>query len=132
MPASSFRVRQQPVRDRGEGRLRHFGATLSAFQITLPSSYTDLATNTLVTNGQQRNQGLEFVVFGEPLDGLKLNGGLTVLNASMTNTQGGLNNGNQAVGTTPFQASLTARLGYAVPARASGCWAASSTTARST
>lgn len=82
------------------------GATLSAFQITLPSSYTDLATNTLVTNGQQRNQGLEFVAFGEPAAGLKLLGGFTVLNAIMTNTQNGATNGNQAVGTTPFQASL--------------------------
>jgi len=85
-----------------------FAATLSAFQITLPSSYTDLATNTLVTNGQQRNQGLEFVIFGEPITGLKLNGGFTVLDAKLTNTQGGLTNGNQPVGTTPFQASLTA------------------------
>lgn len=82
------------------------GATLSAFQITLPQSYTDLATQTFVTNGQQRNQGLEFIAFGEPAPGLKLLGGFTVLNATLVNTQGGLTNGNQAVGTTPFQASL--------------------------
>jgi iron complex outermembrane receptor protein len=80
-------------------------ATLSAFQITLPQSYTDLATNTFVTNGQQRNQGLEFIVFGEPTPGLRLLGGFTLLNAITTNTQGGLTNGNQAVGTTPFQFS---------------------------
>lgn len=82
------------------------GATLSAFQITLPQSYTDLATNSFVTNGQQRNQGLEFIAFGEPAPGLRLLGGFTVLNAITTNTQGGLTNGNQAVGTTPFQASF--------------------------
>ncbi|HZX83534.1 MAG TPA: TonB-dependent siderophore receptor, partial [Reyranella sp.] len=81
------------------------GATLSAFQITLPQSYTDLATSTFVTDGQQRNQGLEFVVFGEPMPGLRLLGGFTLLNAILTNTQGGLTNGNQAVGTTPFQFS---------------------------
>ena len=81
------------------------GATLSAFQITLPQSYTDLATSTFVTNGQQRNQGLEFIVFGEPMPGLRLLGGFTLLNAITTNTQGGLTNGNQAVGTTPFQFS---------------------------
>lgn len=81
------------------------GATLSAFQITLPQSYTDLATRTFVTNGQQRNQGLEFIVFGEPTPGLRLLGGFTLLNAITTNTQGGLTNGNQAVGTTPFQFS---------------------------
>jgi len=81
------------------------GATLSAFQITLPQSYTDLATNSFVTNGQQRNQGIEFIAFGEPLPGLKLLGGFTLLNATLMNTQGGLTNGNQAVGTTPFQFS---------------------------
>jgi iron complex outermembrane receptor protein len=82
------------------------GATLSAFQITLPTSYTDVATNTFVTNGQQRNQGIEFVAFGEPAPGLKLLGGFTLLNAIQMNTQGGLTNGKQVVGTTPFQASL--------------------------
>ena len=82
------------------------GATVSAFQITLPSSYTDVTTNTFVTSGQQRNQGIEFVAFGEPAQGLKLLGGFTVLNAIMTNTLNGATNGNQAIGTTPFQASL--------------------------
>ncbi len=82
------------------------GATLSAFQITLPSSFTDVATNTFVTNGQQRNQGIEFVAFGEPAPGLRLLGGFTVLNAIQMSTQDGLTNGKQAVGTTPFQASL--------------------------
>jgi len=82
------------------------GATLSAFQITLPTSYTDVATNTFVTNGQQRNQGIEFMAFGEPTPGLKLLGGFTALNAIQVNTQGGLTNGKQVVGTTPFQASL--------------------------
>ena len=82
------------------------GATLSAFQITLPTSYTDVATNTFVTNGQQRNQGIEFIAFGELASGLKLLGGFTALNAIQVNTQGGLTNGKQVVGTTPFQASL--------------------------
>lgn len=80
-----------------------FGATLSAFQITMPSSYTDFTTNTLVTDGQQRNRGLEFVAFGEPLPGLKFLGGFTLLDAKLTSTAGGLNNGNTAVGTAPFQ-----------------------------
>jgi len=85
-----------------------FGATLSAFQITLPSSFVDLSTNTLVVDGRQRNRGLEFVAFGEPLPGLKVLGGFTLLDAIMTNTQDGQFNGNQAVGTAPFQFSLGA------------------------
>jgi iron complex outermembrane receptor protein len=85
-----------------------FGATLSAFQITLPSAFTDLSTNTLEVDGKQRNRGIEFVAFGEPLPGLKLLGGFTVLDAMLQNTQGGLANGNQAVGTSPFQATMGA------------------------
>jgi len=85
-----------------------FGATLSAFQITLPSAFTDLSTNTLEVDGKQRNRGIEFVAFGEPLPGLKLLGGFTVLDAILQNTQGGLANGNQAVGTAPFQGSFGA------------------------
>jgi iron complex outermembrane recepter protein len=88
--------------------LGNFGATLSAFQIQIPSSFTDAATNSLVTDGLQRNQGLEFTMFGEPLDGLKLLGGFTLLNATLLNTQNGAANGNKAVGTAPFQLALTA------------------------
>jgi iron complex outermembrane recepter protein len=84
------------------------GATLSAFQITIPSAFTDLSTNTFVVDGQQRNRGLEFVAFGEPLAGLKLLAGFTLLDAIQTSTAGGLNNGKVAVGTAPFQFAVGA------------------------
>jgi iron complex outermembrane receptor protein len=84
------------------------GATLSAFQITIPSAFTDLSTNTFVVDGQQRNRGLEFVAFGEPLAGLKLLAGSTLLDAIQTSTAGGLNNGKVAVGTAPFQFAVGA------------------------
>jgi iron complex outermembrane receptor protein len=88
--------------------LGNFGATLSAFQITIPSAFTDLSTNTFVLNGEQRNRGLELTAFGEPVAGLKVNGGFTLLDAIQTSTPGGVNNGRQAVATSPFQAALTA------------------------
>src|SRR5262249_60593456 len=84
------------------------GATISAFQITIPSAFVDFATNTMVVNGQQRNRGLEFVAFGEPLPGLKLLGGFTLLEAIQTSTNGGLTNGKTAVGTAPFQLAFSA------------------------
>ena len=84
------------------------GATLSAFQITIPSAFTDLSTNRFVVDGQQRNRGLEFIAFGEPLAGLKLFGGFTLLEAIQTSTAGGVNNGKMAVGTAPFQFSFQA------------------------
>lgn len=85
----------------------NFGATLSAFQINQPSSFVDFAGNMLVTDGQQRNRGIEFMMFGEPLAGLKVLGGFTLLEATLTNTAGGLANGNTPVGTSPFQLALS-------------------------
>ena len=83
-----------------------FGATLSAFQITQPSSYTDPLTNSLVVDGRQRNRGIEFTMFGEPLPGLKPIGGFSILDAVQTNTLEGLNNGKYAPGVPTFQANL--------------------------
>jgi iron complex outermembrane receptor protein len=67
--------------------------TVSAFQITQPSTITDVATNTLVLAGEQRNQGLEFNFFGEPVPGIRLLGGAMFLDAVLTKTQGNLTNG---------------------------------------
>jgi len=83
-----------------------FGATLAAFQITRPSSYTNVATNSLVVDGQQRNQGIEFTMFGEPMPGLRPIGGFSILNAVQTNTLNGTNNGKYAVGVPTFQGNL--------------------------
>jgi iron complex outermembrane receptor protein len=86
--------------------LGNFGATLSAFQITRPSAFTDPATNMLVVDGQQRNQGIEFTMFGEPVKGLRPIGGFTVLDPVLTSTLNGTNNGNYAPGVPTFQANL--------------------------
>ncbi len=86
--------------------LGNFGATLSAFQITRPSSFINPATNMLVVDGQQRNQGIEFTMFGEPVKGLRPIGGFTVLSPLLTSTLNGTNNGNYAPGVATFQANL--------------------------
>jgi iron complex outermembrane receptor protein len=86
--------------------LGNFGAMLSAFQITRPSSFVDPTTNSLVVDGQQRNRGIEFTMFGEPLPGLKPIGGFTVLDAIQTNTLDGATNGKYAPGVPTFQANI--------------------------
>lgn len=86
--------------------LGNFGATLSAFQITRPSSFVSAATNSLVVDGQQRNQGIELTMFGEPMPGLRPIGGFSILNAVQTNTLNGINNGKYAVGVPTFQGNL--------------------------
>lgn len=86
--------------------LGKFGATLSAFSITKPSAFTDIATNTLVVDGKQRNQGIEFTMFGEPLPGLKPIGGFSFMNPILLSTVGGTNNGKIAPGVATFQANI--------------------------
>ncbi len=67
--------------------------TASLFQITQPSVLTNVASNTQVLSGEQRNQGLELNFFGEVSEGLRVLGGVMFLNAVLTKTQGGLTNG---------------------------------------
>jgi len=89
------------------------GATFGAFSIAQQSSFTDPFTNTLVPLGRQVNQGLEFNVFGEPLEGLKILGGLTLLNPKLTSTVNGINNGKWAPGVPGVQ--LNFNTDYTLP-----------------
>jgi len=70
-----------------------FTTTASLFQITQPFTFTNVAANTVVLGGEQRNQGLELNIFGEPVEGVRLLGGAMFLNAVLARTQGGLTDG---------------------------------------
>jgi iron complex outermembrane receptor protein len=70
-----------------------FTTTASLFQISQPSTIANVATNTLVLAGEQRNQGIEFNVFGEPFEGVRLLGGAMFLQAVLAKTQGGVTDG---------------------------------------
>jgi iron complex outermembrane receptor protein len=83
-----------------------FTTTASLFQITQPFTLADVATNTLLLGGEQRNQGLEFNVFGEPIEGVRLLGGIMLLNAVLTRTQGGTTDG----WTAPFSPGFNLNL----------------------
>lgn len=76
--------------------------TLAGFQITQPSAFINPATNVFGVDGEQRNRGVEFSVFGEVTEGLRLLGGTTYIDAELTKTQGGINAGNRAP-VLPFQ-----------------------------
>lgn len=80
--------------------------TLGIYQITQPSNITNVATNTVVQNGEQRNQGLEFNVFGEVSKGVRLLGGVSLLNAVLTKTAGGLTDGWRAPGAPDVQLNI--------------------------
>lgn len=80
--------------------------TASVFQISQPSILTNVSTNTQFLGGEQRNQGLELNVFGEPIEGVRLLGGVMFLNAVLAQTQGGATNG----WTAPFSPGVSLNL----------------------
>lgn len=57
--------------------------TASVFQISRPNGLTDPTTNIYSFDGEQRNRGLEFAAYGEPIRGLRLMGGLTFNDAKV-------------------------------------------------
>lgn len=75
--------------------------TLAAFEISQPSTITvpsGAARPNLAVDGQQVNKGIEFLVFGEVLEGLRLLGGATFIDGRLTKTQNGTFDGKQAQG----------------------------------
>lgn len=85
-----------------------FFTTLSAFQIEKPSSFLDPDTRRYVSNGQQRNRGLEFLVQGDAAPGVRLLGGVAYTDARLTRTEGGANDGNWAPAVPRFQFNAAA------------------------
>ena len=55
-------------------------------------------------DGEQRNRGVELNVFGEVTEGVRVLGGASYIDARLTRTLGGINQGNHAVGVPNFQA----------------------------
>jgi iron complex outermembrane receptor protein len=85
-----------------------FTTTASVFQISQPSGITDPIANVFSVVGEQRNRGAEFNVFGEPLDGMRVLGGVMFLEGTMTKTAGGLANGRTAIGVPEVNLNLGA------------------------
>lgn len=92
----------------GKLDLGRFGAGVALFQTTQPSGVTDPDTLVFSVNGEQRNRGIELTVFGEPLDGVRVLGGVTFLDADLKDTAGGANDGNDAIGVPHYQVNLGA------------------------
>jgi iron complex outermembrane receptor protein len=89
-----------------------FGANLAAFRIEKPTDgFTE--GNVFLREGKQVNRGIEFSVFGEPLDGLRLLAGATRMESRLEDTAGGTNDGNHAVGVPTFQ--MNANVDWDVP-----------------
>lgn len=89
-----------------------YGASLGVYRIEQPSDgFTEIVNATtarFVREGEQVNKGVELNVFGEPISGLRLISGVTVMDTELKKTQGGLNDGNHAVGVPTFQFNASA------------------------
>ena len=81
-----------------------FGGSVSLFRITLPNEFFDGTTYT--SGGEQRNQGLELAVYGQPVEGLRLLGGLTLTDAEVVRALNASLEGKAPIGVPEVQANL--------------------------
>ncbi len=81
--------------------------TLAAFQIAQPNTISVADPNgglpTLAVNGELRNRGIELNAYGAPRPGVRLMGGLTLLDGIQKKTQDGLYDGNREAGIPKFR-----------------------------
>lgn len=84
------------------------GGSLALFEIKMPVAQLNSQTRYYGLDGEQRNRGVELNVFGEPVLGLRLNASATWLDAELSKTKDGLNDGNKAIGVPDFYAVLGA------------------------
>ncbi|WP_314018198.1 TonB-dependent receptor [Stutzerimonas degradans] len=82
----------------------NLGGSLALFTTDRP--FSTVENGVFTDGGEQRNRGIELSVFGEPTYGVRLLGGLTLLDAELTSTQNGLNEGNRAIGVPRTQANI--------------------------
>lgn len=82
-----------------------FGAGLAAFSTTRPRAFIN-AAGVFAPEGEDLHQGLEFTVFGEAADGLRLLGGATWLDTEQRSTGSTTTDGKRVIGVPEFQANL--------------------------
>jgi iron complex outermembrane receptor protein len=80
------------------------GATLALFTVSQPLAFVQ--DRIFGLNGEQRNRGLELSVYGIAAPGVRVLGGLTLLDAEQRRTEGGLNAGKDAIGVPETQLNL--------------------------
>ncbi|WP_029146804.1 TonB-dependent receptor [Methylophilus sp. 5] len=78
--------------------------SVSVFEIERPSAINNGTTYSV--SGEQRNRGVEFNVFGEVADGVRVLGGGAYTQGELVKNQDSALNGNTAVGVPDWQVSL--------------------------
>ncbi|POF42281.1 TonB-dependent siderophore receptor [Pseudomonas laurylsulfativorans] len=85
-----------------------FAITTAVFRIKQPAYETNATTRVFGPNGKRENTGVEVSVFGEPLDGFRLLGGVMYIDSELTNTTNGTFDGNRAPATPEYNVNLGA------------------------
>lgn len=82
------------------------GGSVALFTTAQPQAYVQ--DNTFGLFGEQRNRGVELSVFGMPATGLRLVGGLTLLDTEQRRTANAATDGREAIGVPEIQFNLGA------------------------
>lgn len=78
--------------------LGSFMITAALFEIRQENGYTNPATRVFSVDGLQVNRGVELSVFGEPVSGVRILGGVTFMDAQLKSTAGGAFDGKEVPG----------------------------------
>jgi iron complex outermembrane receptor protein len=85
-----------------------FAVTAAVFRIKQPAYETNAITRVFGPNGKRENTGVELSVFGEPLDGFRLLGGVMYIDSELKDTTNGTFDGNRAPATPKYNVNLGA------------------------
>ncbi|OEZ72956.1 ferrichrome receptor FcuA precursor [Janthinobacterium sp. HH103] len=99
---SPYKSKQKEIGVKYDGGRLGMSAALFSTAKPLPAVVGSRAT----LSGEQRNQGLELSVFGTPMAGVRLLGGLTWLDTEQRKTDKPANNGKNAIGAPKTQLSV--------------------------
>ena len=99
-----YRSRQKEIGVKYDGG--KLGMSAALFSTGQPSAY--VLDRHFGVFGEQRNRGLELSAFGSPLHGVRVLGGLTLLDAKQRVTAGAVNQGKDAIGVPATQLNFGA------------------------
>ena len=85
-----------------------FAVTAAVFRIKQPAYETNAVTRVFGPNGKRENTGVEVSMFGEPLNGVRLLGGVMYIDSELTNTTNGTFDGNRAPATPKYNVNVGA------------------------
>ncbi|MFK3798886.1 TonB-dependent siderophore receptor [Pseudomonas sp. NPDC088444] len=88
--------------------LGNFALTAAAFRIKQPAYETNATSRVFGPNGKRENSGVELTLFGEPLKGVRLLGGVMYIDSELTHTVNGAFDGNRAPATPRYNVNLGA------------------------